>query len=112
MRSRLAKRDLGEHARGPDHRDRPTRRRAGNADETLGASAHQNPLVTAVQRVGPVPVLKFSNVTTHQELHKLEVPARGRYALNRARRDFSKRDDGMLDATRPLLERATRSATA
>jgi len=100
----------------------------GEGAEVFAAYAHQNPLVAAAQRLGPTPVLKFSDLITRRQLHRLELydliygplgvehqiavvlPApSGRVvgiALNRARRDFSERDRTVLEAVRPFVAHA------
>ncbi len=98
------------------------------AEELFGAYAHQNPLIAAAQRPGAADVLKFSDVISRRQLHRLDVydliysrigvehqiaftlPAPSAHvigcALNRSVRDFSERDRDVLSAVRPFVAQA------
>lgn len=98
------------------------------AEEVFGAYAHQNPLIAAAQVPGNYEVLKFSDLISRRQLHRLDIydlvyarigvehqiaftiPAPSANvigcALNRRRPDFSERDREVLRAVRPFFVQA------
>jgi DNA-binding CsgD family transcriptional regulator len=100
--------------------------------EAFARYAHQNPLVAYTQRTGEGGAIRFSDLITRRELHRLDLyrevyrPLGVEYqiaftlpssaerllgvALSRTRRDFTARERDLLNLARPYLIEAYRNA--